>query len=849
MATLTGGQVVWIFDADTGNFNRALLEAEKTAKKTSDQVDKSFKNSISDTLSKASSTINNVADSLGKVIKLGVAVGVTGGAGMMAMANAAFEQVKAVQNAAFGLKAYEKDADAVTKTLGDLVKYANSDMGVLFQRQELFKAATNLKVFGVETNKLVDYTKILSKGVALGYTSFEELSFILGRTVSQGKLTGDAFDQLIARGIKLPDSMRGAKVSAEELFEALDKSLPDDILEGRASTIEGQMIRLQSAFRSLGAAILGVNDDADGFVNGSLGDRFLNLLQDLRTALKDPNLVNGFKNMGNQIADLAGAMIPRLISALTWLGNNFDKVISAIKILVITWASLKILATGISIFKTVSDAITITIKIMTTLGTVMSKVLPAAAQTLSRSIMGIPVFGWIIAAIAAVIAIVVILESKFKLFSNMFKAVADGAKPLIDMFKLYLMPILQAVGNYIAGTFKSAFESIKNSFNTIFTALKPLIPVLKTVAMILGGTLVAAIMSVVVPITLLIVGISTIVGWIAQLIAGIVSVYAKIYEWGMSLSFVKGIIDGFNSTIGVFFEVMNATNQVKDATDKYKTAQQQLRDAIENSTNAQRNLTGAELDAEGATLQVERAQRTYNDAVKTYGVDSLEAKEAAHQLKVSQESQKETQEKLKEAQDKANKTQKELTESKKNAKKAADDMKEANEKAQKSMSNWDTLKSKIKGAFSGAGSWLSSAGQNIMSGLKSGIESKFASIQGVLGKLTSKLPSWKGPKSVDLKLLKPNAGYIMDGFIQGVENNFKNVKNVFNQLTHNIPEYASGGSVGIDYDVSSLDTDGSTEMNQGASSNGVTINQTNTIYTELDMNLVNRNLTWELGRA
>src|SRR5690554_1471849 len=45
-------------------------------------------------------------------------------AGFGTAAKAAFEQVRAVENASFGLRAYEKDAAAVSTVLGQLVAYA-----------------------------------------------------------------------------------------------------------------------------------------------------------------------------------------------------------------------------------------------------------------------------------------------------------------------------------------------------------------------------------------------------------------------------------------------------------------------------------------------------------------------------------------------------------------------------------------------------------------------------------------------------------------------------------------------------------------------------------------------------
>lgn len=229
-------------------------------------------------------------------------------------------------------------------------------MGVLFQRQDLFDAASALKVYGVETSKLTDYTKILSKGVAIGKTSFQELSEILGQVVTDGRLSGDAFDVLARRAIKLPDSMRGAKVSAEELFAALDKALPDSILEGRANTIDGAMIRLQSSFRDLGGAILGVDKDTSTFIKGGLGDRFVQLLNDLRVTLRSPEFTEAFAKFGKAIGDFAESAIPKLLNAFTFLARNFDKVILALKLLVGAWLFTKATMAVLSFVSAASTA-------------------------------------------------------------------------------------------------------------------------------------------------------------------------------------------------------------------------------------------------------------------------------------------------------------------------------------------------------------------------------------------------------------------------------------------------------------------------------------------------------------
>ena len=228
---------------------------------------------------------------------------------------AAFDQVRQVENSTIALRAYEKNGAKVNKVLKDLIAYARSDMGVLFQREDLFAAAQTLKLYGQTTDTLVDKVKILSKGVSLGKTTFQELSSIVGRAAAKGRLDAVDFDMLIERGIGLDKSFRGAKVTSEELFKALDKALPAELLKGRANTIDGLMIRLQSAFRDVGSAILGVNTETSEFIKGGLGDQFIGWIKTLTEFLKSPE----FKAAIQQLINWLAINLPL---AINWLKNE-----------------------------------------------------------------------------------------------------------------------------------------------------------------------------------------------------------------------------------------------------------------------------------------------------------------------------------------------------------------------------------------------------------------------------------------------------------------------------------------------------------------------------------------------
>ncbi len=75
---------------------------------------------------------------------------------------------------------------------------------------------------------------------------------------------------------------------------------------------------------------------------------------------------------------------------------------------------------------------------------------------------------------------------------------------------------------------------------------------------------------------------------------------------------------------------------------------------------------------------------------------------------------------------------------------------------------------RITSAFSGAGTWLTDAGRNIIGGLISGVTDMIKPLQDKFSWVTNMIPSWKGPASLDAVLLRPNAHLIMGGLIGGI---------------------------------------------------------------------------------
>ena len=429
---------------------------------------KSFRDFLTNTqsgLSRMATGLDGAASKVGSFLKGIAGVAVTGSVGFMAMGKAAFEQVRNVENASYALKAYEKDGNAVNKVLQDLVKYAKSDTGVLFNRSDLFAAASTLKMYGQETNTLVDNVKILSKGVSLGKTSFQELSAILGRVSATGNLDAMTFDMLIERGIGLDKSLRGTKITSEELFKALDKALPDSLLEGRANTIDGALIRVQSAFRNLGMQILGVDANTNKFIEGGAGDRLMNLIRGLTAEMNKPEMKQAMKDLGDQLAKLAEEIIPKILDALKWLSENFDKVVLAVKIAAGAFVAFKAAALGLKTINVVTGVIkglhgaflscqtaadgfklgmegikgasqgVTSAKIGTAFGVIAGAVKKATIQVVKLGIaFATNPIGATVIAVTALVAGFIWLWNNVEGFRNFFIGAWDGIKNAVDGF-------------------------------------------------------------------------------------------------------------------------------------------------------------------------------------------------------------------------------------------------------------------------------------------------------------------------------------------------------------------------------------------------------------------------------
>lgn len=309
------GSIEYDARINTSRLKRDSAEADNIAKKTGQN--------IGDELERGESRGSLALDKLGRAAKFAaVAGGVALAGGIAAAAKAAFSQVDAVQQATIALSAYERDGTKVSAVLKDLVGYARSDLGVLFNRKDLFQAAQNLKLYGDNTADLTDHVKIMSRSVGLGLSTWDGLNNVIGRVGSTGRLYADDLQYLQNAGFKLDSSLSGSQQTFQSLFKLLDAGIPADALNGQADTIQGRFIKLQTAFRDVGNSILGVDRDTNKFIQGGLGDRFVNGITSATNFLK--SLAVAFRQTIPEIRQIVSAVIEFLGPSFEALWNTIS---------------------------------------------------------------------------------------------------------------------------------------------------------------------------------------------------------------------------------------------------------------------------------------------------------------------------------------------------------------------------------------------------------------------------------------------------------------------------------------------------------------------------------------------
>lgn len=455
----TVGSIFYDARITTKDFYRDADNVERRAEGVAGNLEKSGRRGFAGFAKDAGGAFDSISSGLGRILKSALLVGTSGSVGIGAMVKASWDQVSAVQQATVALGAYEKNGGKVNKVLSDLVAYARSDLGVLFNRKDLFAAAQSLRIMGDDTESLTDHVKIMSRSVGLGLSTWDDLSQIIGRVGSTGRLAGDDFDNLTKAGFALDDSLRNTDITFADLFKHLDKGIPADAMEGQADTIVGMGVRMQTAFRNIGDAILGVDADTGKFIKGGLGSRLVTLMGTLTMMMKDPAIKKGFADMGRAIGTFAETALPALIKGFTWIANNFNTVVALFGALTIAFVAAKLAAIGFGVAQMValSPAYLIAAAVVAIIGVLAFLVIRfEVVRDVIRS-----VFGWIKSSWPLLLGILtgpIGLAVQFIInnFDRLKSVVSSTWKFITNVFK----NVGSAIGNAVGNSFKIAINGI-----------------------------------------------------------------------------------------------------------------------------------------------------------------------------------------------------------------------------------------------------------------------------------------------------------------------------------------------------------------------------------------------------
>ena len=406
MNSANGGDILYHFKGDTSDLE----------KKTND-LSKDLKSSL---------------NTIGNAMTVGVSIPLTAIATAGVKYNAELESYSA--NLTTLLGGNKKQAEELLNTLKETAKTTP------YETSQLVKATQTMMSFGISADNAKKYLNQIGD-ISMGNAEkLSGLTLAFSQVQSAGKLTGQDLLQMINQGFNplniisketgesmasLKERMSEGGVSAEEVAHAFEIATSKGGLfyqgmEKGAKTTEGQISTLKDSFK-----------EATGSLTEALLPTLLSLVQ---TLTKVADWFSNLSESGKRTILIIGGIVAS-IGPLIKVGLGIAKIVSAFKT-----------------FVTIIKSLEVATKLM------------AIAQGALNAVMALNPITWIIIAIVALIAIIILLWNKCEWFRNGVMAIFEVIKMHITMVMNIIKPIVQTIITIV---------------QEILTALKPVIDFIK----------------------------------------------------------------------------------------------------------------------------------------------------------------------------------------------------------------------------------------------------------------------------------------------------------------------------------------------------------------------------------
>ncbi len=437
---ISGGSVVWILDADTGQFDRALISSEAKAKDFGKSVQanaqkpvQSFGQTLKGISSQASTAFGSVANSIAAVGKIAVGV-FTGGALSLGVF---IKQASDLQSIRASFESMTGSAKQATQVLQQLNKFS---FETAFSSSDINNAARTLLGAGLQVKDLGATLKNIGDIAGATGANLGQLTLPLSQSLARGKLQTQDFYQILnsgagklgqvlrkelaERGFKdFGKAMEDGKITSKILFDVIAKSARKGgfAFQGaikQSKTFSGQMSNLQEMIGNVALKILGVNKATGEIDQKGIFAKLSKAVQDATEWLS--------KNQ-DTIAKVAKVIIDNAVPAITAIGVAFTVA--------------KVAAIGFAI----------------------------AASPISA------VFFLIAGAITALVAVVTFLQVKFNIFGKTWDFIKSTWGQAVSFFQGIWKGISKAfgdIGKWFSDRFTEAKNAIIKAFNDIVKSVK-----------------------------------------------------------------------------------------------------------------------------------------------------------------------------------------------------------------------------------------------------------------------------------------------------------------------------------------------------------------------------------------